>query len=60
MSDQKKECGCASNALLVELLQAMTAQNKVMAQIVDQNSELMAMMQSEPEDDEPKSQYLDG
>lgn len=60
MSDQKKECGCASNALLVELLQAMTAQNKVMAQIVDQNSGLMAMMQSEPEDDEPKSQYLDG
>lgn len=60
MNEQKRECGCVSNALLVELLQAMTAQNKVMAQIVDQNSELMAMMQSEPEDDEPKSQYLDG
>lgn len=73
MSDQKKECGCVSNALLVEMLQAihnqsqaMTAQsnllaeqNKVMARIVDQNNELIAMMQTEDDEDKPKSPYLD-
>ena len=73
MSDQKKECGCVSNALLVEMLQAMNnqsqamttqsnllaEQNKVMARIVDQNNELIAMMQTEDDEDEPKSPYLD-
>lgn len=38
----------------------MTVQNKVMAQIVDQNNELIAVMQPESDYDEPKSQYLDG
>ncbi|SPJ19180.1 hypothetical protein PFCIP103579_0324 [Prolinoborus fasciculus] len=73
MSDQKKECGCVSNALLVEMLQAMSnqsqataaqnnllaEQNKVMARIVDQNNELIAMMQTENDEDEPKSPCLD-
>ena len=73
MSDQKKECGCVSNALLVEMLQAMNnqsqamtaqnnllaEQNKVMARIVDQNNELIAMMQTEDDEDKPKSPYLD-
>ena len=73
MSDQEKECGCVSNALLVEMLQAMNnqsqamtaqsnllaEQNKVMARIVDQNNELIAMMQTEDDEDEPKSPYLD-
>ena len=73
MSDQKKECGCVSNALLVEMLQAMhnqsqamtaqsnllAEQNKVMARIVDQNNELIAMMQTEDDEDKPKSPYLD-
>ena len=73
MNEQKKECGCVSNALLVEMLramnnqsQAMTAQsnllaeqNKVMARIVDQNNELIAMMQTEDDEDKPKSPYLD-
>ena len=73
MSDQKKECGCVSNDLLVEMLQAMNSQiqamtaqsnllaeqNKVMARIVDQNNELIAMMQAEDDEDEPKSPYLD-
>ena len=73
MSDQKNECGCVSNALLVEMLQAMNnqsqamtaqsnllaEQNKVMARIVDQNNELIAMMQTEDDEDEPKSPYLD-
>ena len=73
MNEQKKECGCVSNALMVEMLQAknnqsqaMTAQsnllaeqNKVMARIVDQNNELIAMMQTEDDEDKPKSPYLD-
>ena len=73
MNEQKKECGCASNDLLVEMLQAMNnqsqamtaqnnllaEQNKVMARIVDQNNELIAMMQTEDDEDEPKSPYLD-
>lgn len=73
MNEQKKECGCVSNALLVEMLQAMNnqsqamtaqsnllaEQNKVMARIVDQNNELIAMMQAEDDEDEPKSPYLD-
>ena len=73
MSDQKKECGCVSSDLLFEMLQAMNnqsqamtaqsnllaEQNKVMARIVDQNNELIAMMQTEDDDDEPKSAYLD-
>lgn len=73
MNEQKKECGCVSNALLVEMLQAMhnqsqamtaqsnllAEQNKVMARIVDQNNELIAMMQTENDEDEPKSTCLD-
>lgn len=73
MNEQKKECGCVSNDLLVEMLQAMNnqsqamtaqsnllaEQNKVMARIVDQNNELIAMMQTEDDEDEPKSPYLD-
>lgn len=73
MSDLKNECGCVSNALLVEMLQAMNnqsqataaqnnllaEQNKIMARIVDQNNELIAMMQTENDEDEPKSPCLD-
>lgn len=73
MNEQKRECGCVSNALLVEMLQAMNnqsqamtaqsnllaEQNKFMARIVDQNNELIAMMQAEDDEDEPKSPYLD-
>ena len=70
MSDQKKECGCVSNDLLVQLIQSnqllvsavaeqsrVTAeQSKVMALIVDQNSQLMA---SDDDDDDLGSKYLD-
>lgn len=73
MNEKKKECGCVSNALLVEMLQAMSEQsramtaqsnllaeqNKVMARIVDQSNELIAMMQTKDDEDEPKSPYLD-
>ena len=70
MNDQKKECGCVSNDLLVQLIQSnqllvsavaeqsrVTAeQSKVMALIVDQNSQLMA---SDDDDDDLGSKYLD-
>jgi len=66
MNDQKKECGCVSNDLLIQLIQSnqqlaktMEAQNKVMAQIVDQNSELMARYDEDLED-KTESVYLDG
>ena len=73
MSDLKNHCGCVSSDLLVEMLQAMNnqsqamtaqsnllaEQNKVMARIVDQNNELIAMMQTEDDEDKPKSPYLD-
>ena len=70
MTIQKKECGCVSNDLLVQLIQSnqllvsavaeqsrLTAeQSKVMALIVDQNSQLMA---SDDDDDDLGSKYLD-
>ena len=68
MSDQKKECGCVSNDLLLALIQGnqqltktMEAQNNLMGQIVEQNSSLMDRLETELDDDsEPKSAYLDG
>ncbi len=58
------QCKCQCQSVVVELLQALTAQsnllaeqNKLMAQIVDQNQ--MAMAQDE-EDEPVKSRYLDG
>ena len=68
MSDQKKECGCVSNDLLIQLIESnqqlsktMEAQNHLMGQIVEQNNSLMDRLETELDDDgEPKSQYLDG
>jgi hypothetical protein len=66
--EQPKECGCACNGLVLEMLQGMTAQsklmteqNKLMAQIVDQNNQLLAQLESD-DSEEPKSkhEYLDG
>ena len=67
MSDQKKECGCVSNDLLIQLIQSnqqlsktMEAQNHLMGQIVEQNNSLMDRLEAELDDDgEPKSGYLD-
>ena len=63
-NEQPNACNCACNGLVLELLQAMTAQskvmaeqNKLMAQIVDQNNELIARL--DVEDDEPERKYLD-
>ncbi len=56
MSNQKKECGCASSASQIKLIEAMTAQNKLLVQIVDQNSQLIEKIDAllEQDDDEPK------
>ena len=65
-NEQNSACSCACNGLLVELLQTMkaqmnlqTEQNKVMAQIMDQNSELIARFDVEGDEDTPNSGYLD-
>ncbi len=68
MSDQKKECGCASSDLVSQLIQSnlqlsktMEAQNNLMGQIIEQNNSLMDRLETELDDDgEPKSAYLDG
>ncbi|EXS29197.1 hypothetical protein J690_1283 [Acinetobacter sp. 742879] len=41
-----------------ELIQGVKAQNEVMAQIMDQNSELISMLQSDDEDDDDNPEYL--
>ena len=59
MSDQKKECGCASNDLLLKLLE----QNNQLIQINNEQNaqinELLIQLEGD-EDEQPKSQYLDG
>ncbi|HFX6519017.1 TPA: hypothetical protein ACIFEI_002708 [Acinetobacter nosocomialis] len=65
-SEQTKNENCCCNGLLVkeliqlsrDLLQGIKAQNEVMAQIMDQNSELISMLQSDDEDDDDKHEYL--
>lgn len=64
-NEQPKECKCACNGLVLEMLQAMSAQgnlmteqNKLMAQIIDQNNELIAMNGLD-DAGETKSIYLD-
>lgn len=67
MKDQKNDCTCACNSLVLEMLQAMTAQsklmmeqNKLMAQIIDQNNQLLAQSESDDsEEPEFKRKYLD-
>ena len=59
MNDQKKECGCVSNDLLVELIK----QNNQLIQINnEQNAQINELLiQIEGgEEEQPKSQYLDG
>lgn len=59
MSDQKKECDCVSNNLLLKLIE----QNNQLIQINnEQNAQINELLiQIEGGEDEPKkSQYLDG
>ncbi|WP_347473457.1 hypothetical protein ABEF86_16400 (plasmid) [Acinetobacter thermotolerans] len=59
MSDQKKECGCVSNDLLLKLIE----QNNQLIQINNEQNaqinELLIQLEG-GEDEKPKSQYLDG
>ena len=59
MSDQKKECSCVLNDLLLKLLE----QNNQLIQINNEQNaqinELLIQLEG-GEDEKPKSQYLDG
>lgn len=59
MSDQKKECGCVSNDLLLKLIE----QNNQLIQINNEQNaqinELLIQLEG-GEDEKPKSPYLDG
>lgn len=66
MSDQKKECGCVSNDLLLKLLEQnsqLIQQNNQLIQINNEQNaqinELLIQLNDEDED-KPKSAYLDG
>ena len=65
MSDQKKECGCVSNDLLLKLIEQNSQLINQVAQVIQINNEQNAqinelLIQLEGGEDEPKkSQYLD-
>lgn len=65
MSDQEKECGCASNDLLLKLLEQNNQLINQVAQVIQINNEQNAqinelLIQLTEDDDEPKrSGYLD-
>ena len=65
MNDQKKECGCVSNDLLLKLIEQNNQLINQVAQVIQINNEQNAqinelLIQLEgDEDDEPKSPYLD-
>ena len=65
MSDQEKECGCASNDLLLKLLEQNSQLINQVAQVIQINNEQNAqineiVIQLEGDEDEKrKSQYLD-
>ena len=65
MSDQKKECGCVSNDLLIQLIEQnnqLIKQNNQLIQINnEQNAQINELLiQLTEDDDEPKrSGYLD-
>ena len=65
MSDQKNECGCVSNDLLLKLIDQnnqLIQQNSQLIQINNEQNaqinELLIQLEGD-EDDEPKSPYLD-
>lgn len=67
MSDQKKECGCALNDLLPKLLEQNSQLINQVAQVIQINNEqnaqineLLIQLEGGEEDEQPKSQYLDG
>ena len=60
MSDLKNGCGCALNSLLLKLIE----QNNQLIQINNEQNaqinELLIQLEGGEEDEQPKSQYLDG
>ena len=65
MSDQKKECGCVSNDLLLGLIEQnnqLIQQNNQLIQINNEQNaqinELLIRLEGD-EDEKPKSPYLD-
>lgn len=66
MNDQEKECGCVSNDLLLKLIEQNNQLISQVAQVIQINNEQNAqinelLIQLEGgEDEQPKSQYLDG
>lgn len=66
MNDQKKECGCVSNDLLLKLLEQNSQLINQVTQVIQINNEqnaqineLLIQLEGDDEDDKPKSQYLD-
>ena len=65
MSDQKKECGCVSNDLLIQLIEQSNQLINQVTRVIQINNEQNAqinelLMQLDDEDeDKPKSGYLD-
>lgn len=66
MSDQKKECGCASNDLLLKLIDQnnqLIQQNNQLIQINNEQNaqinELLIQIEGSEGDEPKKSQYLD-
>ena len=66
MNDQKKECGCASNDLLLKLLEQNSQLINQVTQVIQINNEQNAqinelLIQLTEDDNEPKRLgYLDG
>ena len=67
MNDQKKECGCASNDLLLKLLEQNNQLINQVVQVIQINNEqnaqineLLIQLEGGDEEDHKKSQYLDG
>lgn len=67
MNDQKNECGCASNDLLLTLIEQNNQLINQVAQVIQINNEqnaqineLLIQLEGGEEDEQPKSQYLDG
>lgn len=66
MSDQEKECGCASNDLLLKLLEQNNQLINQVAQVIQINNEqnaqineLLIQLEGDEEDEPKKSPYLD-
>lgn len=66
MSDQKKECGCALNGLLLKLLEQNNQLINQVAQVIQINNEqnaqineLLIQLEGGDEEEPKKSPYLD-